>query len=335
MPMTSIGDLSFSHQSIRQTGRLKAQLQDLSVSLATGQKDDLTKALGSNRGLVMRIDQDLARLDGFDRAADDSGLRLKVMQTTLGSIDDMRQTLADQISLPSSDLSNSGLETATKGARQIFDSLVAALNTEVAGRALFAGQEIDRSALAPPETMMADLRTAVAGAGSFNELSQRIDTWFDDPSGGFATMGYIGGGGAMIDTPVSAKRHLDIELTAADPSLKEVLKMAALAALAGDASAGLSANEQKTALAAATAGARSAAAGLVNLQGDIGNSQAYLMEAQAENTAARATFNLTRNSMTQADPFETASELQQVQQNLEIHYAATARLSRLSLANYL
>jgi len=36
-----------------------------------------------------------------------------------------------------------------------------------------------------------------------------------------------------------------------------------------------------------------------------------------------------------ADPFETASTLQAVQLQLETHYAMTARLSRLSLAEYL
>ena len=63
-------------------------------------------------------------------------------------------------------------------------------------------------------------------------------------------------------------------------------------------------------------------------------------EARVEDAAARLSargtaLEIARNDMSAADPYETATKLQNVQLQLETHYTLTARLSRLSLTEYL
>jgi flagellar hook-associated protein 3 FlgL len=80
---------------------------------------------------------------------------------------------------------------------------------------------------------------------------------------------------------------------------------------------------------------QSAASGVAQLQSRIGFAEQSVERASVENTAQIAVLTIQRNDSVGVDPFEAATALQSLQIQLETHYAMTARLSSLSLVEYL
>jgi flagellar hook-associated protein 3 FlgL len=74
---------------------------------------------------------------------------------------------------------------------------------------------------------------------------------------------------------------------------------------------------------------------LIRLRSDLGASQARIEDARTAAEAARASAEMEQTRLTEADPYRSATDLQSVQTRLEQLYILTARLSRLTLSEYL
>ena len=79
----------------------------------------------------------------------------------------------------------------------------------------------------------------------------------------------------------------------------------------------------------------SSAYGVVDMQARLGQAEARTDEVSARHTARRAAWSVMLNDLVSVDPFETAAVLKEAESQMEIHYTLTARLSGLSLAQYL
>ncbi|PQO24558.1 flagellar biosynthesis protein FlgL, partial [Rhodobacteraceae bacterium WD3A24] len=71
------------------------------------------------------------------------------------------------------------------------------------------------------------------------------------------------------------------------------------------------------------------------LEGRVGAAEARVERAAARNSAEATAMESARNDLVGRDPFETASALQETTARLEKIYTVTARLSRLSLLEFL
>jgi flagellar hook-associated protein 3 FlgL len=67
----------------------------------------------------------------------------------------------------------------------------------------------------------------------------------------------------------------------------------------------------------------------------IGTAQERVATATTRNSAEATALQIVRIGIVSADPYEAATALTEAQNQLDTLYAVTARLSRLSLANYL
>ena len=74
---------------------------------------------------------------------------------------------------------------------------------------------------------------------------------------------------------------------------------------------------------------------VTGVQAKVGMSQQIVENAVARNSAERTALSIARGEILAADPYETASALTQTETSLQNLYALTARLSRLSLADYI
>jgi len=184
-------------------------------------------------------------------------------------------------------------------------------------------------------TLALGVVAAIAGATTMEDARTAINDWFDVPGGGFETLGYLG------DTGDNPTRRIDDETTAEyparadDQAVRDVLKATALAALATDTGLVMDNDERALMFSAATTDLISAGGPIVNLQAVTGAEEARVDSANARLTAQVSALSLMRNDMVSADPFQTATELEAVQTQLETHYTVTARLSQLSLVRYL
>ena len=332
MSLTSIGDLARGFVLQRQTAALKAETVRLSSELVTGQASDPARALRGEIGPLAAIETSLARIAGWQNAAAGAGLRLDAMQAALAVVDDAASGLGAALALASSPGNPQLLATAAADARGKFATVIGALNARAGDQSLFAGPATAGPALAPAETILADLAAATAGATSAANIAAAVDHWFDDPAG-FQTQAWRGSSAPAGPVPVGPGESLHIGATAADPALRETLKGLAMAALldtmplAGAARADLAGIASERLLGAAPERA--------GLAARLGVAQGALAAAETRNAAEATGLGIARQGLTGADPYAVAVELESAQTQLETVFAVTARLSRLSLADFL
>ncbi len=82
--------------------------------------------------------------------------------------------------------------------------------------------------------MLASLSTAATGAVTATDVISAVNDWFDNPTGGFATMGYLGDTGAPMERSIDAGVNATIMARADHPALKDLLRSSAILALATD-----------------------------------------------------------------------------------------------------
>ncbi|MBU2360814.1 MAG: flagellar biosynthesis protein FlgL [Alphaproteobacteria bacterium] len=335
MSFQSIGDLSQHFQSLRQGSAIKTRMNTLTQELSSGRIADLSSHLQGNIGQLAVLDREIAVIDGFDLTAGQLQQQLAQKQIVLSRMTTEQIDLATQQLGISSSSSETEIRAAEAAGRAGFDAFADLLNARLGDRSLFAGAAVDRPAVASGADMLADILTSIGGATDAASITASIDAWFDDPAGGFATLGYTGDTGPAPTQRTGSQDVLTLTGRADDQGFRDMLKAAALTAVSDALSGTL---DKPTRAALMRTGAErgfGAAKAVTAIAARIGEDEQRLDEGATRRTAQRTTFATARNALVTADPFDTATLLQSVQQQLELHYTATARLSRLSLANYL
>lgn len=333
MSVTSIGDLAQSFMLRRHTAGLKTTVQTLSNEMVTGVATDTARKTHGDLAPLNAIDSTLARLTAYGAATSEAAVFAETMQTALTGIESMTSDLGPTLLTVANTGNAASVTNLGKDARQKFESAVATFNTRVGDRSLFAGQATDAPALADAETILSALDTAIIGAVSAGDIETAVTNWFNNPAG-FATVGYLGGA-SLSPLPIAAGEETTIDITAADPAIRDTLKGLALAALL-----------DRGALAGSPAGradlARRAGESLINTQADrahlasgLGIVENQIEQAKARNSAEASSLQIARLGIVAVDPYETASKLEETQTQLETLYSITARLSRLSLMDFL
>ena len=218
-------------------------------------------------------------------------------------------------------------------ARQKLETAVALYNTDLAGRALFAGVATDGRATTDTQTLLAALDTEIIGATSALDVATRVTNWFNAPTG-YAALGYLGAA-PLAPLAVAPGETADLGFTAADPGIRDTLKGLAMAALLGRGA--LAGNAPARADLARRAGEDliNSATSRADMAARLGTVEAQIATASVRNTAETSALQIARTGITAVDPYETASKLEATRQQLETLYALTARISRLSLVDFL
>ena len=334
MNFSSIGDASRQFNLQRQNTDLKNSLNTLSAALSSGQVQDTTRALFGDTNRLSSLEHSLKVLTTQSDRTKETALKIETMQRSLDSFDLQRTDLAEGLSLITRDSMEFQIDEAATNANERFAGFVSALNTQVGGQSLFAGVAFDRPALISGAEMMAEITTAVGAATDADDIIAAITTWFDDPAGGFATVGYTGDTGAQLSRRIDGDTVVSINARADEPGLRNVLKAAAIAAVTDNLSGATNATKA-TLLRTGGLQLYAETSGVAQVQARLGYIEEQIENVSVTQAAETTALTIALNNITQADPFETATALQAVQTQLEMHYAMTARLSRLSLSEYL
>lgn len=335
MPVSTIGDMRQFFMTSRQNTEIKTELNTLVQELTSGEVSDLTAHLGSAQTQLAGIDRQLELLGRFSQSNVQAAQMLTVMQTALSSADGHRQTASGTLLTINETSTPSQISEAANVAESGFKATVLALNMRSGDRALFGGNDLDSNPLADADVMLDALRADVAGLTNAADVSAAIETWFDAPAGGFETLGYQGDPAGYQSRTMATDQSIDIGVRADDQAIRDTLKALAKGALSGDTAIAFDVGERQQLQSQAGVDLLTQAAPLADLQARLGNAEGTVQEASVRNAAQEATYGIARNDLVTADPFETATRLQAVQLQLETHYTLTARLSRLSLTEYL
>lgn len=335
MTTSGLGDVA-RFQLLQQDGtRLRHDLQRLTTELSTGQRADLGRATGGDFTPLADLERSLRLTETFARTIAEAGLAASARQAALGRIEaEVEGTAPNLLGLATGgSLQDITLAVADAGDR--LDQVVTALNTRLAGAALFAGNAPDRPALAPAEEMLAQVRPLAAAAATAGDMIAAVEAWFLAPGGGFETAAWSGGAEAPAPAILGDGIAVQTGITARDPALREVLAGLALAALAAEGAGPSGEADRRALVSAAALRLERGEEALIRLRSDLGLSEARIEEARAATEAARSTLEMETARVTGADPYRAATELESVESRLEALYLLTARLSRLSLSEYL
>ena len=334
MKIQSIGDLAQSLMLRQQNAGLKQTMQRLTSELSTGRVQDTSKHLSGDYSRLTDIERSMTLLAGYKTAGNEAAVFASATQFALERMQSVTSDLGtDLIQISASTLS-SVLETNSATALGQFESLVSALNTDVAGRGLFSGAATDRAAVVGADDLLADLRTAMAGAATAADLRAAADTYFG-PAGGFETTGYSGSNAPIAPMALRDGETVVLDIKADDQAFRNMLKETALAALATDPAFGLSRTEQAEVMNTAGQNLLTVQDDLTNLRAGVGFAEARIENFQARTEAERISAEYAKGALLSVDPYEAATRLEDAQFQLESLYSVTVRLSRLNLTSFM
>lgn len=333
MSMISLGDLAQNFMLRRQNTDLKVQMQRLTTEMTTGMAADTGRQVSGDFSPLAGIDASLSRLQGYRSTTTEAALLAGAMQTVLTTVEGMASTLGPALLAASGGTTVIQINAVAGEARQKLETAVALYNTDLAGRALFAGVATDGRATTDTQTLLAALDTEIIGATSALDVATRVTNWFNAPTG-YAALGYLGTA-PLAPLAVAPGETADLGFTAADPGIRDTLKGLAMAALLGRGA--LAGNAPARADLARRAGEDliNSATSRADMAARLGTVEAQIATASVRNTAETSALQIARTGITAVDPYETASKLEATRQQLETLYALTARISRLSLVDFL
>ncbi|MCE5974752.1 flagellar hook protein [Sinirhodobacter sp. WL0062] len=337
MNYVSVGDMAQSYQLRRHGVQLKTVMTQLTEEVMTGVKQDAAKAVGGNFGPLAAIDRTLSMIEAYDLSAKEAGLRAAGMQGALGLMQESAADLGTGLLALSGAANPQPVQAALADAAQRFEAVIFALNAEVAGRHLFAGAASDTTPVAGADAILTALSTQIAGLANAADIEAAVAAWFDAPQGGggFLDAAYLGSYLASGPVQLAEGEGISLDLRISTPGLRQTLTGFAMAALVGRDM--VPQGDQLRADLAQAAGEHllSAESALVSFRADLGVTEAAIEDARTRNSAEKSSLELDRIELIGADPYESATALQAVETQLETLYTLTARLSALSLADYL
>lgn len=334
MAMMSIGDLSQSFFLQRRGTALKVELNRLTEELATGQVSDVKARLAGNVSYLSGIERDMMALGAYQVATTEAAQFTNAVQNALGRVQTSTGDMANAILRVGSTTVHTVVEQISSDAETELANMMSALNGQIAGRSLFAGAATNVAPLRGADALLGALRTELAGATSVDEVIADVQAWFDDPAG-FEAVIYGGSADDMPPFQVNADTRLPMSVRADDPEIKNALMHTVLAALATDPALSLDEAEQRDLLLHSGGGLLSDQDTLTGVRGNVGFIEQRIEDATARNAAELTSLDFAKSAFLAADPYETATNLENVQFQLQSLYQITGRMAQLSLGNFL
>jgi flagellar hook-associated protein 3 FlgL len=333
MTLQPIGDLARTFVSRRQLTEVQADMARRATEVTTGLVADRGAHLKGDLTVAAAVARDLEMATAFSRNADTLATTASALQSALQTVDALSADVSLRLLSPAADRDGPTTDILAAQAREAFEGAVAALNIRAGGQTLLAGTATDSPATVDAETLLGLATAAAAGQQTAADIATAIAAWFDDPAG-FTAQAYLGGP-ARPAAPLAQGETAALPQTANDPALRRTLAGLAIAALSTDLALGgpsqVAANLQRRAGEMLIAGATDR----IIMMADIGIAEERIAAVATRLQAETSALERAQSDLLSADPYDAATQLSARQSQLESIYAVTARLSRLSLVEFL
>jgi flagellar hook-associated protein 3 FlgL len=335
MISTRVGDLA-QHLTLRRANTdLKTTLDQLSAELASGRTADPLTRLGGDLGPLSAIESSMRLNAAWADSRNEASGFASAQQSALEYAQNLTTPVGMALLEASSSADATRLRATLDDTAERFSIFVSTLNSSFAGRSLFSGAATQTVALADADTIRTELGAAVAGAISAADVLAAAEDFFLSAGGGFETLIYQGSADPLAGFALDETTKVSLEVTAADPALREGMMRLGLGALMKDGLLESYPEERKALLEMLGNGLIQSVADVVELRAGVGHAEARIEESQARGAAADAALEMARAALVGIDPYDTATRLEQARVQLETVYTLTARLSGLSLAQVL
>jgi flagellar hook-associated protein 3 FlgL len=319
----------------RLIGELRDRSDTTRQEAVTGLLSDPAKALGGKVSELLDLEQSLAEITQYREIIGQAESRASVIQ---GSLDLMRN-LAVDLQISGQTALDAGIaqagETVSTAARQALGAALSALNVSYNGRHLFSGDAGDTPAVAAVGVFMSASVTVLEAGPTAGAAYANLSVEFSVATGLFKTSFYTGGSGDAPTSEVARGERLGFALRADEEPIRALLRDLATLAAAFDPDNAIPEADRRGLAENAIAGLRNNVAALAGLSARVGVAEERMDQVKTRHQASEAALSLAYTKLAGRDQFEAASELTQLESQLEITFLATARLANLSLANFL
>ncbi|MEM7508415.1 MAG: flagellin [Pseudomonadota bacterium] len=330
-----IPDLLSSLQLQRQASSVNQSLARAGEELTTGLTSNIGEAVQGNPQKLYAIERDITLNQTYATSISTAASRAAITQSALELVQQNTQEIgADLLTfVERGEISPAEFEAAQ--ARSAFESTVAALNNRFGDRSLFAGAAVDGLALASADDILADIQALTIVATDTASVVAAVETYFNDPAG-FDATGYQGSTNDAPAVELGEGERVDYAIRADNAELKEAIKGLVLAVVGSDpaffagtdaARLGVMATAAETSIAATD--------GVIRIRSELGFAEARIETATVRNRSEADFLAQARNAIIARDQFEAAAEFSALELQLQSIFSVTARMSQLSLNNFL
>jgi flagellar hook-associated protein 3 FlgL len=331
--------------------RLQQRLSTVGQEVVTGMKADVAGELRGRTSILLAFRDAHARTERYLESGATLAMRLDTMQLAMSAIRDTGEPLALETLAAVGRGDVISLRNVQTSAATALDGVFRQLNVAIAGRYLFGGTLVDQ----PPmvngpgpagviEAVISDAAAAAGGqidvgdvAGLLVELDAVFDDSHPDATRRYTTAFYQGSPASEPDLvgQLDEDGRITYGLKANEPGFRDIMQgLHMLAAVRyGD-----TAMTEAAYRAYATAAAERLQQGLgrlVDLAARTGQNQALVVANQERLEVTKDLYNRQIVELERRDPYEAATMLTALEQQLEASYLLTARMNELSLTSYL
>ncbi|MGF1659568.1 MAG: flagellin [Rubrimonas sp.] len=311
-----------------------------SLELATGEKSDRFAASGGDTTKLDAIERSISRIDTRQPLLALAGGRAGAAQNALGAVAEAVDTIGVDLMNTVETIRSGSLDIVIGEADAALRQTISALNTSFGGRFLFSGGDVDK----PPfpdqmgqpfaDALIDAIQTAVANEAPTD--ADGVQSAIDDFFAGTDWADMINGEGAgSKSAPVELRDGVRIDYAVkadAEPIIALIRNLATVVA-AGDLE--LPEAEKQNLYRDSGEALIGAVSRLADMRGRLGVSESAIEKAQAADAAERSALEQARAKIVARDPYDAATEVAQLETQLQSIYAMTARSAQLSLVNFL
>ncbi len=298
--LTRVGD--FAHHKLTTRLLLEAQTRtrETQIQISTGKVSDRFSGIASGASRLLAAKDTLQRIQKYQSNNELADQRLSQMDSSLGSLDDLGNRLKVLLIQRLNDAS-AVPGTLTAEAEQLLDQTVAELNVSLAGQHLFGGSRTDT--------------TPVVLDPAFSAFGSPDDTFYR-------------GDEVALSVRADDNREVTYGMTADQPGFQELIG-ALRAAIEGDGS------DDPTLLNGALDLLNSAMPKISGYRSEIGARQNALERINDGHADAELYVQKQVSDIEDVDMTDAISRMTQDQMVVESSLATIARLSQLSLVDFL
>lgn len=348
MNVSYISSLAISEATRRSISRSQEALVQAQQSLSTGRKADVGLDLGSTTGRLVSLRSDISQLDTIVASNNVSLGRLEATQMSLETIVDIAHDFFND--LLTAENTHIGPSVATESAREGLAAFTSTVNATFNGDYIFSGINSANPAL-----------NDYFAAGATNKAA--VDTAFfaqfgfaqDDPSVGALTQTDLGtfidgaydtlfdatnwaanwssASSSNISAKITTSQVVEVSINANIDPIKQLAKAFTMVADLG----GEGLNERAFAEVASRARdlVGDALSSLNEERGRLGIAQQSIADASERMEIQINLLTTTVSDLENVDAFEVSTRINSLLTQIEVSYALTSRVQRLSILNHL
>lgn len=357
----SVGRISTLQSTLSNSygiSRNASKLQIARAEVASGKHADIFASLGSKAASVMKL---RAREDDTQAYLSSNEVLSSKLQAMLDSVDFVRERVQSvlQNTLANATRPINGAATLQMEAKAALESIAATLNTSFNGEFLFSGVNSDRVALnrwaqvnsttgLSPEGIL----NSIVGAGPadsttaqtmFDDVSKVFDSsYIADPNsnfeatfyGGTPNLAATGQPASRVTGRLSVGQELEYGVQANDPAIRELLKGLSMLA-STDVSKISDSDAYVSWMGNVVKSLSSGQDGLLKTSAGIGFNQQIVETAKTRLTDLSLLQRTQIGNYENVDTYEAVTRMTTLETQLQASYQVSARLSKLSILNYI